>query len=74
MGDCEFYIPSRRTCSAGIEHLRTCCSLTGEPCLIDEDIESDRLQCDRRQWVRGYMAGLVYQDTKGDEWTLEYKP
>ncbi len=54
--DCEFYIPSRRTCSAGIEHLRTCCSLTGDPCLICAGTEADRMKCQRRLFVLDYKS------------------
>ena len=65
MRDCEFYVESRRSCSAGIEHLRIRCSLTGTVCLICEDArqvgwmaraQSDRLKCDRRNWALDYGA------------------
>lgn len=57
MSDCEFYVESRRSCSAGIEHLRRRCGLTGGPCLIDADMESDRMKCERRQMALDWYKG-----------------
>ncbi len=71
MIDCEFYRESRRSCSAGIEHLRRSCTLTGESCLIDADYESDRVKCERRKWALDYKAKHTRDDEISDSRPVE---
>ncbi len=55
MNECEFYIESRRGLGSQT-HLQCRCALTGEPCYVGPDTESDGMKCLRRLWALDYKS------------------